>query len=127
MVLSGPCYSQSEHSFVQSRPPYSQSGYPFLQSRPPFLQSGPTYLQSRPSFLMSVPLFVKLIPLSIYCVPINYLASTFEISMRLPYVLMASILFLKRMTTLQSVLQFLCKVVPVRYHPYKTLRIRRFF
>jgi len=99
----------------------------FLQSSPPFLQSRPTYLQSGPSFLMSVPLFVKSIPLSIYCIPIYSLASTFEICMRLPYVLMGSILFLKRTSILQSVLWFLCKVVLVTYHLYKTLHIQRSF
>ena len=98
----------------------------FLQSGPPFLQSGLSYLQSGPSFLMSVPLFVKSIQLSIYCVPTNFLASTFEISTTLPYVLTASVLFIKRTTTIQSVLRFLRKVVPVTYHPYKTLHIRRF-
>ena len=102
---------------------FLQSGPTFLQSGPPFLQSGPTYLQSRPSFLMSVPLFVKSVPpLSIYCIPIYSSASMFKAT----YVLMGSILFLKRMSILQSVLWFLCKVVPVTYHPYKTLHIQSF-
>ena len=134
MVLSRPLYSQSECFHVQSGPPYSQSGPPFLQSGPPFLQSGPPflqpgppYLQSGPSFLMSVPLFVKSVPLSIYCIPIYSLASTSKVCMRLPYVLMGSILFQKRMSILQSVLQFLCKVVLVKYHLYKALHIWRSF
>jgi len=45
------------------------------------------------AFLMSIPLFVKMVPLFIYRVPFYALPSTFEISMRPPYVLMGSILF----------------------------------
>jgi len=92
-----------------------------------FLQSGPPYLQSRPSFLMSVPLFVKLVPLSIYCIPIYSLASTFKICMRPPYVLMGTILFLQRLSMLQCVQWFLCKIVLVKYHLYKALHIKMYF
>jgi len=126
-VLSTPVYSQSERFYVQSRPPYSKSGPPFLQSGPPFLQSRPPYLQFGPSYLMSIPLFVKSVPLSIYCVQIYSLASTFKICMRPPYVSMGPILFLQRPSILQSVQQFLCKILSVKYHPYEALHIKRYF
>ena len=90
-------------------------------------QSRPPYSQSRSSCLMSIPFFVKSVPLFIYCIPFYSLASTFKICMRPPYVLMGTILFLKRMSILQSVQQFLCKVVPVNYHLYKALHIQRSF
>ena len=124
MVLSRPLYSQLGH-FMYS-PDHLIHSLDLLipQSRPPYSQSRPPYSQSRPSFLMSVPFFVKSVPLFIYCVPIYSLASTFEICMRPPYVLMGAILFLKRQSILQSVEQFLRKVVLVKYHLYKTLHIR---